>query len=258
MRHKKTQGTPVLKKFFEMDQNFIYPNSIDISTIPLAISFSIYSSREIQELSVVEIFCPIFFDKKGVSIFGGLCDPKMGTCVKKKNCMTCHENYMSCSGHYGHINFVIPLINPFLKNLFLKITKATCWYCHFFKYSNWKTKLFFLKFLLIETETKFKIKFLKNFLFLKKIYIFKKIHIFSKKKPKILRLIKNVTNVIKKNYNYNSFPEIKIFKKKKKNKFWSFYLNIFLKFCNQQKFCQRCKKLKIINKKFIFFIERII
>jgi DNA-directed RNA polymerase I subunit RPA1 len=233
-----------------MDIIFNSSHAIDISTIPLAISFSFFSAREIKDLSVTEVFCPIFYDKKGDSVIGGLCDPKMGISGRKSKCSTCQENYVSCPGHYGHINFAIPLKNPFLKNIFLKIIKAKCWYCNFFRFSNWKTKLFFFKFLLIETEIRFKTKCLEKIFIFKNSTNLEKRNNSKKKKNKIFRSIKYATSNIKKNWRLEHFPKIKILKGNKKDKFWFYYMNNFLKLSYQKKFCQKCGKFKIVPLKF--------
>lgn len=135
-----------------MDLGYGDSRIIDITGTPKLVSFGFYSPREISEIASVEIFCPVFFDNKGNSIEGGLCDQRMGPDKKKKICVTCINSYSFCPGHFGFIEFAIPLVNPFLKTLFFMILKAKCWYCGFFKLSNWKIKIFSTTLFILDSE----------------------------------------------------------------------------------------------------------
>mmetsp|Transcript_24074 Transcript_24074/g.48618 ORF Transcript_24074/g.48618 Transcript_24074/m.48618 type:complete len:147 (+) Transcript_24074:2890-3330(+) len=125
---------------------------IDVSVIPRLVSFGFFSPQEVSNLGTVEIFCPVFFDSKGAPINGGLCDERMGTQTKQNLCGSCKNSYSFCPGHYGYIEFPIPLINPLLKNLLFAILKTKCWYCGSFKISSWKLRYFYLKLILLDID----------------------------------------------------------------------------------------------------------
>mmetsp|Transcript_37593 Transcript_37593/g.94248 ORF Transcript_37593/g.94248 Transcript_37593/m.94248 type:complete len:396 (+) Transcript_37593:960-2147(+) len=216
---------------------------IDTSVEPYAISFSFYSKKEIHHLSLVEIICPIFFDKNGVSITGGLCDLRMGVNSKKDECISCTGNYLSCPGHFGHIDLVIPIKNPMLKNLFTNILKVKCNYCNLFRISNWRTKLFFFKFLHLDLVFLFKEKLKKKF------QVFRKFLDLQKNSKKFffwkLYLIKKITNTIKNTREIEDLPKISRLENRKRGKFWAFSVNFFLKCSLNQKSCQKCKKKSV-------------
>jgi DNA-directed RNA polymerase I subunit RPA1 len=208
-----------------------YGNSImkDVFCEPYAISFSFYSTKEIHDLSVVEVVCPIFFDRKGFNLPGGLCDQKMGVNSRKDICVTCHGNYLSCPGHIGHIDLAVPIKNPLLKNIFLKILISKCNYCNFFPIQNWRLKLFFFKFLYLNI----------NFYFFKE----KKKFYEKKKKKKIFTefsKVKNLSKKIKSMAKIEFSPKILKIGRRKRGKLWYFAVNFFMKYCSKIKSCKRC------------------
>ncbi|AFP65260.1 DNA-directed RNA polymerase I chain-like protein (nucleomorph) [Chroomonas mesostigmatica CCMP1168] len=227
-----------------MDNPFENPNIIDISNIPYAIGFSFYSPREIRNLSNIEIICPVFFDQKGFSVSGGLSDSRMGINSKDTTCFSCKGNYVSCPGHFGHINFILPVQNPYLKNIFSKVLKTKCWYCNFFKISNWETRIAYFKFLSLDSKNGYNIPEKSKIQFKKKKL---QTHIIRNKKKIFLyfKFIKTLTIKIKKSWDIEYFPRISFIEKNKRGKFWCSCLLFFLKLCATKEFCQKCKKKKV-------------
>lgn len=78
-------------------------------------SFKFFTSKDIQDISVVEINNPIAFESK-TPIEGGLYDARMGVGPMDRVgvCPTCLGNEQDCPGHLGHIKLVLPVYNLFL------------------------------------------------------------------------------------------------------------------------------------------------
>jgi len=45
-------------------------------------------------------------------------------------CSTCGHKGLECSGHPGHLELIVPVYNPLIINLLLKILRMTCFHCH--------------------------------------------------------------------------------------------------------------------------------
>ena len=71
-----------------------------------SITFGVYSPKEILDKSV----CKVHIPKK--SGFGTVYDPKMGTTDSSETCITCKENAIVCTGHFGHIELNEPIVHP--------------------------------------------------------------------------------------------------------------------------------------------------
>jgi len=80
------------------------------------LSFSFYTSSEIENLSVVEVNNPIAFDNLKNPKPKGLYDGKMGVSPYNRlgKCETCKNTENKCTGHLGHIKLVLPIYNLFL------------------------------------------------------------------------------------------------------------------------------------------------
>lgn len=92
--------------------------------------FSFYKIDEIEKLSVVEINKPVSFDVLHNPIENGLHDRRMGPIFQDIKCITCDMNKVYCSGHYGHINFPIPIFNPLSFDTLFIIIKNICISCN--------------------------------------------------------------------------------------------------------------------------------
>lgn len=113
-----------------MDLDTIDPRSIDVAHTVSKLSFRFYSDKEAQRLSVRRLTSPQAFDELGRSIPRGLYDPALGpTSYFDGPCVTCGQIYNSCPGHFGHIQLPVPVINPLLTKIVLRIIRSTCWSC---------------------------------------------------------------------------------------------------------------------------------
>ena len=97
------------------DQVSIYLN---FNSSPLcqgsSMTFSTYSRREIELMSVKELTNAKTFDEFGHSIAGGLHDLALGPPEEggTRDCITCNRFASDCNGHVGHITLAAPCMNP--------------------------------------------------------------------------------------------------------------------------------------------------
>jgi DNA-directed RNA polymerase I subunit RPA1 len=48
-------------------------------------------------------------------------------------CPTCGHKGLECSGHPGHIELIVPVYNPLVIDVLLKLLRMTCLHCHRFR-----------------------------------------------------------------------------------------------------------------------------
>ena len=70
------------------------------------IHFSLFSSREIKQLSVSSI------NSSRLSGPGTVYDPRLGVIENNISCITCGLDNHSCPGHFGHIELCVPVLHP--------------------------------------------------------------------------------------------------------------------------------------------------
>jgi DNA-directed RNA polymerase I subunit RPA1 len=65
----------------------------------------------------------------------GLYDPALGVSPNKRDavCVTCGHLGMKCSGHPGHIELLVPVYNPIIIDVLLKLLRMNCFTCHRFR-----------------------------------------------------------------------------------------------------------------------------
>jgi len=120
--------------------NSRYSFSAAPAGVAKCIKFSILSSDEIAEHSVVKVDSTDLFDK-GVPKGNGLYDLRMGTIDKSFTCQTCNCDLINCHGHFGHIKLHKPMFNPsFIKTIY-KILQCICMRCSKILVPNLETKL---------------------------------------------------------------------------------------------------------------------
>eukprot|EP00177_Eucheuma_denticulatum_P001588 GFKZ01002840.1.p1 GENE.GFKZ01002840.1~~GFKZ01002840.1.p1 ORF type:complete len:1684 (-),score=219.39 GFKZ01002840.1:1449-6500(-) len=113
-----------------MDIDASDPRSLDVSHTVSNLSFRFYSDKEARRLSVRRLTSPHAFDELGRPISRGLYDPALGPVSFEDGlCVTCGLSYSSCPGHFGHIELPVPIVNPLLSKLVLKILRSSCWRC---------------------------------------------------------------------------------------------------------------------------------
>jgi DNA-directed RNA polymerase beta' subunit len=89
-----------------------------------SISFGIYSTKEILDMSVCKI------DNAKKSGYGSVYDERLGTTESSKQCETCGENAQNCNGHFGHIEFNEPIINPLHYRRVISFLHCICYKCN--------------------------------------------------------------------------------------------------------------------------------
>ena len=49
---------------------------------------------------------------------------------KFAKCVTCGQEGLTCPGHMGHIELLLPVYNPFLMDKIHKLLRSKCFTCH--------------------------------------------------------------------------------------------------------------------------------
>lgn len=94
------------------------------------LEFSMFSSEDVQKLSVARIDSLVAFTPLDEPLLGGLYDPRLGPIhVNTGKCLTCNQNLVSCSGHFGHIELPCPVINTIFSAAVVHIIKLSCFSC---------------------------------------------------------------------------------------------------------------------------------
>ncbi|MFH0971665.1 MAG: DNA-directed RNA polymerase subunit A' [Candidatus Micrarchaeota archaeon] len=94
-----------------------------------SIEFSVFSPENIRKLSSAKITVPDTYDEDGYPIAGGLADQHLGVIDPGLKCKTCGGRMKSCSGHFGHIELVRPVIHVGFAKMVYQLLKATCSRC---------------------------------------------------------------------------------------------------------------------------------
>ncbi len=94
-----------------------------------SIDFSVYSPENIRKLSAVRITVPDTYDEDGYPIQGGLADQHLGVIDPGLKCKSCGGRMKSCSGHFGHIELVRPVVHVGFAKMVYQLLKATCNRC---------------------------------------------------------------------------------------------------------------------------------
>ena len=93
------------------------------------IQFGIYSPEVIRSKSVVHITCETLYDSNGEPKINGLFDLRMGPIEPRIECKTCEQNYITCPGHFGHIELPKPVFNLQFESEIVKILRCMCIKC---------------------------------------------------------------------------------------------------------------------------------
>eukprot|EP00897_Mesotaenium_endlicherianum_P000548 jgi/Mesen1/10494/ME000083S09995 len=107
-----------------------------------AVGFGFYSPAEVHAISVKRLTNPQLFDNLRNPMPDGLYDPALGPIDPHGSCTTCRLGYAHCPGHFGHIDLALPVYNPLVLPVLLKLLRATCLNCHHFKMASAQVRLF--------------------------------------------------------------------------------------------------------------------
>ncbi|XP_045448274.1 DNA-directed RNA polymerase I subunit RPA1 [Melitaea cinxia] len=100
------------------------------SVDPDSVQFLMFNDEDVKKLSVAKITNTTSFDSMGNPTKGGLYDPALGP-IRERNdlCTTCSNSLINCSGHFGHIELPLIVVNPlFIKNIYT-LFRVTCLKC---------------------------------------------------------------------------------------------------------------------------------
>ncbi len=93
------------------------------------IEFSVLNPEMIRKMSAVEIVRPETYDKDGYPLERGLMDPHLGTISPGLRCKTCGQTMKYCSGHFGSLELVRPVIHPKFGDKLIYLLQSTCRNC---------------------------------------------------------------------------------------------------------------------------------
>src|SRR3989338_4695478 len=94
-----------------------------------AITFGIFSPKNIRKMAAVKIVTPELYDKEGYPVDGGLMDVRLGVIDPGLRCKTCGGKLKECIGHFGYIELARPVIHIKYVSIISKILKSICKDC---------------------------------------------------------------------------------------------------------------------------------
>ena len=94
-----------------------------------SINFALLSPDIIRKMSSVRIVTPDTYYDDGFPIEGGLMDLRLGVINPGLRCKTCGGRMTSCTGHFGSIELVRPVIHIGYVKMILTLLKTTCRKC---------------------------------------------------------------------------------------------------------------------------------
>ena len=94
-----------------------------------SIQFSLFSPEQIRKMSAAKITVPDTYDEDGYPINGGLADQRLGVIDPGLKCKSCGGRMKDCSGHFGHIELVRPVVHVgFARNVY-QLLRGCCRKC---------------------------------------------------------------------------------------------------------------------------------
>jgi DNA-directed RNA polymerase II subunit RPB1 len=93
------------------------------------VQFGVYSPEVLLKKSVVNINVEALYDSNGEPRINGLFDPRMGYIEPRLKCKTCEQTYITCPGHFGHIELPKPVFNLQFEDYIIKILRCVCIKC---------------------------------------------------------------------------------------------------------------------------------
>eukprot|EP01111_Echinosteliopsis_oligospora_P019554 TRINITY_DN9511_c0_g1_i1.p1 TRINITY_DN9511_c0_g1~~TRINITY_DN9511_c0_g1_i1.p1 ORF type:complete len:365 (+),score=119.76 TRINITY_DN9511_c0_g1_i1:169-1263(+) len=112
-------------------------SKLDINQSPITAEvarsrFSFYTSEDIKKMSVKRITTAEPYDKLGNPVDGGPFYPVLGPLEDYEMCLTCGLRGADCTGHFGHVELVVPVFHPISFDAAFKILQCHCFGCHKF------------------------------------------------------------------------------------------------------------------------------
>ncbi|MBI4044933.1 MAG: DNA-directed RNA polymerase subunit A' [Candidatus Diapherotrites archaeon] len=93
------------------------------------IDFGVLSPAQIRKMSSLEIKSPETYDKDGFPMESGLMDPHLGVINPGLKCKTCGQKMKYCTGHFGHLEMVRPVVHSEFSKKAELLLHATCRDC---------------------------------------------------------------------------------------------------------------------------------
>ena len=92
------------------------------------VQYGILDSQTIEQLSVRKITTPVLYRKKKPHP-SGLHSTYLGVFQQGATCSTCAEDWLTCPGHFGHLELATRCINVEFSPLILKVLNLFCFHC---------------------------------------------------------------------------------------------------------------------------------
>lgn len=90
---------------------------------------SVGKPSELRKYSVAEITSDRVYVETDMRAKGGLRDRRLGSQAPTEKCGTCEKSLPECEGHFGHIEFVEPVLHSKFTEDVYKLLSATCRAC---------------------------------------------------------------------------------------------------------------------------------
>ncbi len=94
-----------------------------------SLEFGVLSPELIRKMSVINITNAETYDKDGFPMPGGLMDPHLGVTNPGIKCRTCGHGMRECTGHFGSLELVRPVIHTEFSTKIFELLYITCEKC---------------------------------------------------------------------------------------------------------------------------------
>ncbi|NYZ77780.1 DNA-directed RNA polymerase subunit A' [Candidatus Micrarchaeota archaeon] len=94
-----------------------------------SIQFTLFSPEQFRKMSAAKITVPDTYDEDGYPINGGLADQHLGVIDPGLKCKTCGGRMRDCSGHFGNIELVRPVVHVSFGKTIYQLLRACCRKC---------------------------------------------------------------------------------------------------------------------------------
>ncbi len=94
-----------------------------------SIDFALIGPKEIRNLSTSKVITADTYDDDGFPIPMGLMDMHLGVIEPGLRCKTCSRKLDECPGHFGHIDFAMPVIHSGYSKVIKDVLSSTCSSC---------------------------------------------------------------------------------------------------------------------------------